>query len=1130
MCNSSRTGEQSKKHSASKNSSKSSKKIDEKKKSSVNYNKDESDVSDLDDYDSMAAVSNSEEFRSNRPPYIQKIEINSIPVEMCIDTGCPISIIPESIWLAAGKPELSPSPNKLKSYTGNKLNILGEFRGKVTINGSTQVMAVTVCRGNGASLLGRDWLETRRIDWRSVVLAVDGPNLPPQLRPFKNLFNPELGRINSVRVKINVKEGAIPKFFRPRPVPYALHQRVKSELDKLEKDGVIKKATHSEWAAPVVIVSKPDGGIRICGDYKVTINPVLQIDQYPLPRAEDIFSSLQGSRYFTKIDLSRAYLQMPLDEDSQKYTTINTLQGLYQYTRLPFGVACAPAKFQKFMENLLRDVPYSNCYLDDVLIYGGNSVEDHWNRVRSVLKKFEESNIRLHLKKSLFAVSEVEHLGHILSKDGVKPSPKKVNAIVNAPEPKNVSELRSFLGLVTYYCKFIPCLSTIAHPLNRLLHKNQPWKWGSVEKQTWCKLKKCLTSEKVLTHYSLNLPLRLACDASSFGLGAVLSHILPDGSERPVAFASRTLGPAEKNYSQLDKEALSIVFGVRRFHQFIYGRRFSLITDHKPLLAILGPNSGIPALAAARMQRWALILSAYTYDLEFRPTEEHLNADALSRCPLPDFPSARSSEFCYSMGLFSELPITFKEIRAETLKDRLLSSVIDRLKNGWKPSNSCSDLAPFSKKRLEMTIEKDVILWGKRVIVPVSLRPKIISLLHSEHNGISRMKSVARSYVWWPGIDDQLEQCAKDCNPCQQKRNQPAKVVGAKWPAPKDPWHRIHVDFAGPIGNVNLLIVVDASTKWPEVKVLKRITSASTIEVLRTICSDRGVPRIIVTDNGTQFSSSSFKDFVTRNGIKHYMGAPYHPSTNGQVERMVQTVKKYLFKQKSQPGTLKSKIARFLLSYRNTPHPETGRSPAFLMTGRPLRSMFDLLKPDPSLSYPKSLPIVKFDIGQQVLVRDFSSLGEKWLQGTIVNRLGAYLFLVQVGDNFIKRHVDQMLLNSDSSLQNPPSVEESHPKDPLVNPYYAPMSLPNSELSVHPPSTRENMIPVPDIIDLESDTTIQSPPADNSVKEELQSQQGIQSSPLKSSGPSTPAVVPELRRSSRISKRPSHLNDYVMTV
>ena len=283
VCNSSRTGEQSKKHSVSKNSSKSSKKIDEKKKSSVNYNKDESDVSDLDDYDSMAAVSNTEEFRSNRPPYIQKIEINSIPVEMCIDTGCPISIIPESIWLAAGKPELSPSPNKLKSYTGNKLNILGEFRGKVTINGSTQVMAVTVCRGNGASLLGRDWLETRRIEWRSVVLAVDGPNLPPQLRPFKNLFNPELGRINSVRVKINVKEGAIPKFFRPRPVPYALHQRVKSELDKLEKDGVIKKATHSEWAAPVVIVSKPDGGIRICGDHKVTINPVLQIDQYPLP-------------------------------------------------------------------------------------------------------------------------------------------------------------------------------------------------------------------------------------------------------------------------------------------------------------------------------------------------------------------------------------------------------------------------------------------------------------------------------------------------------------------------------------------------------------------------------------------------------------------------------------------------------------------------------------------------------------------------------------------------------------------------------------------------------------------------------------------------------------------------------
>jgi hypothetical protein len=350
---------------------------------------------------------------------------------------------------------------------------------------------------------------------------------------------------------------------------------------------------------------------------------------------------------------------MDLEEESQKFTTINTIQGLYKSTRLPFGVACAPAIFQIFMENLLRDLPFCSCYLDDVLIHGGVNEKEHWEHVKIVLKRFQEANVRLHFKKCLFAVQEVEHLGHILGQDGVKPSTKKVTAVLNAIEPENITQLRSFLGLVTYYGKFIPALSSVAHPLHKLLHKDSAWRWGKPEKLAWNKLKGLLPSSRMLTHYSLDLPLRLACDASSFGLGAVLSHRMPDGSERPVAYASRSLSPSEKNYSQLDKEALSIVFGVKRFHPYLYGRKFTLITDHKPLLAMLGSTSGLPTLTAARMQRWALILSAYFYDLEFRPTAEHSYADALSRCPLPDSSQHQDYDHCYSMEFLSEGPLTF---------------------------------------------------------------------------------------------------------------------------------------------------------------------------------------------------------------------------------------------------------------------------------------------------------------------------------------------------------------------------------------------------------------------------------------------------------------------------------------
>lgn len=1082
---------------------------EKKKTTGVNFNTEESETVDLDS-DTMYSVSNNNA-STRRPPYVIPVGINNVKVNMHIDTGSPTSLIPETKWCLMGKPNLFPATCKLRSFTGNHLDILGEFRGKVEINGSTQVMTVTVTRGDNVALLGRDWLETRRIDWQSVVNSIDGPTLPSRLQPWSDLFHPNLGKIRSLKVKLLMKSNATPKFFRPRPVPYALHSRVKDELNRLESDGVIKRVDHSDWATPLVVVNKPDGSIRLCCDFKVTINSQLQIDQYPLPRPEDIFSDLQGSKFFSKIDLSRAYLQMELDEESQKYTTINTIQGLYKYTRLPFGVACAPAKFQKFMEDLLRDVPYCSCYLDDVLVHGGNTEDEHFSRVEKVLQKFRDSNIRLNFEKCLFCVTEVEHLGHVISKDGIKPSKKKISAVTNAPEPKSVNELRSFLGLVTYYGKFIPSLSAVAYPLNQLLNKDAKWKWGKSEKSAWDKLKQLLVSHKVLTHYSLNLPVRLACDASSYGLGAVLSHVLPDGSERPVAFASRSLSPSEKNYSQLDKEALSIIFGVVRFHQFIYGRKFTLITDHKPLLAILGPNSGIPTLAAARMQRWALVLSAYTYELEFRPTNEHSNADALSRCPLPSFPDRFDFEFCYSMELFSEAPLTVKEISAETKKDTVLNSVINRLQSGWRHSDSCSELATYFRKKLELSIQNGVLLWGRRVIVPNSLRPKILTLLHSEHSGISRMKSVARSYVWWPNIDDNLDQSAKNCEKCQQQRNEPPKVT-AKWQSSQEPWQRIHIDFAGPIDGVNLLIIVDSYSKWPEVKIMNTITSSATIEHLRTIFSDRGVPRVIVSDNGTQFTSSVFQEFVKRNGIRHYMGAPFHPSTNGQVERMVQTVKKFLKKNQDQPGTLNTKLARFLLSYRNTPHPESGHSPAFLLTGRPLRSILDLLKPE-AIPRRENLPPVRFSIGQNVLARDYTASKEKWIKGVIVKRLGAFLFLVQIHDNYqVKRHVDQMLPDS-SSLSDPDVKEMCQIPTVARTPSHSVPDIPTPVLS---PVVNPDILTVP-VNNANVNPTIPVNVCPDPPQPIVQ--------------PADIPIVPPLRRSKRPTKLPQRLaKDFVLSL
>ena len=357
---------------------------------------------------------------------------------------------------------------------------------------------------------------------------------------------------------------------------------------------------------------KQDGNIRICGDYKLTINAVSKTDPYPLPHNEDIFASLPGGKSFTKLDLAHAYQQIPLTDDSKRYTTINTHKGLFRYNRLPFGVASAPAIFQRTMDNLLQDLPHVCVYLDDILITGPTD-EAHTKTLDKVLRRLNDAGVHLKREKCFFMLPSVKYLGHRISASGLQPTDGKIKALKDAPVPHNVSQLKSFLRLLNYYGKFIPKLSTLLTPLHRLLQNKSTWTWGLQQQGVFDRIKRILTSDSVLSHYDASKSLILACDASPYGVGAVLSHKFDDGTERPIAYASRSLGPAERKYSQLDKEGLAIIFSVRHFHQYLAGRHFTILSDHKPLQHLFQETSGIPILASARKKRWALILGAYDY-------------------------------------------------------------------------------------------------------------------------------------------------------------------------------------------------------------------------------------------------------------------------------------------------------------------------------------------------------------------------------------------------------------------------------------------------------------------------------------------------------------------------------------
>eukprot|EP00731_Ephydatia_muelleri_P004047 Em0002g223a len=870
------------------------------------------------------------------PPLMVTVELNNSSLRMEIDTGAAVSTISETtytgLWSKNVRTPLLQSTVLLRTYTGEVLSVTGQVKVNVTYQDQAQQLRLLVVRGNGPSLLGRDWLSALNINLQELSVLHTGGirNLQGILDSHAELFKDELGLVKGTQVKLFVDDSCKPAFFKARTVPYALRKKVEAELDRLEKGGVIEKVQFSAWAAPIVPILKRDGSLRICGDYKLTVNKAAIVDKYPLPRIEDILSSLGNAKVFSKLDLANAYLQLPLEEESKEYVTISTHQGLYRYNRLPFGVSSAPAIFQRTMESLLAGIPNVSVYIDDLLV-SGSTEEEHLHTLEAVLDRLSNAGIKLKLSKCFFLLPSVEYLGHVISADGIRPSTEKTRAISNAPAPQNITQLRSFLGLLIYYGKFLPNLSSVLAPLYTLLQKGSSWKWEKEQKDAFFKAKQMLTSAKVLILFDPKKELLLASDASPYGIGAVLSHRMEDGSEKPIAFASRSLSQAERKYSQLEKEGLAVVFGVSKFQLYLLGRNFTILSDQKPLQYIFSTDRTISPMASSRIQRWALTLSAYCYQIEFKPGSQQGNADALSRLPLDEAPKdvpVPGDTICLMEALDSCGPVTAAVIKSWTDKDPVLS----RVRN---------------LRQLELSVEGDCLLWGCRVVVPKVGREKVLEMLHDSHLGITRMKAIARN-------------------------------------------------FAGPFLGKQFIVLVDAFSKWLEVAVVSSCSSLQAIRFLRHVFSTHGLPEMLISDNGTAFTSAEFKTFVAHNGVRHLTSAPYHPATNGLAERAVQTFKEALQKTS---GDIETRLARFLFSYRTTPHTTTG-------VGRKPHTLLDNLHPDLTSKVAKS---------QERQKRDHDTL----MPGLgVVEGFSKLALLVKMQDGrTCRRHIDHVRPRAVASVE-----------------------------------------------------------------------------------------------------------------
>ncbi|XP_062865163.1 uncharacterized protein K02A2.6-like [Trichomycterus rosablanca] len=971
---------------------------------------------------------------------------------MELDTGSALSIISEADYKRLfSKLPLEKTSVMLKTYTGEEVSPKGKLKVDVTHGNKTHQLELYVLKSGGPALLGREWLRKIQIDWHeikalSISPSLKSPNCSSEQRLTQILkdnamtFEKGIGKLKHIKAKIELDDNATPRFHKARPTPYALRKKIDTELQSLEASGILSKVDWSDWATPIVPVIKKgkSGGVRICGDFKVSLNPVLRTVQYPLPRIEDIFSSLAGGEKFSKIDLSQAYLQIEVEESSRKFLTINTHKGLYQYNRLVFGVASAPAIWQRAMDQVLQDIPGTQCYLDDILVTGKNDI-DYLQNLSKVLKRLSDYGLRAKREKCEFFKSKISYCGHVIDKFGLHKSQEKVEAVLKAPRPENVSQLRSYLGLVNYYHKFLPNLASVLHPLNKLLQIGTKWEWSERCKKAFKETKSLITSDELLTHYDPSWPIRLACDASPYGIGAVLSHTMADGSERPIAFASRSLTSAERNYAQIDREALSLVWGIKKFHHYLYGQRFTLVTDHQPLVSIFNPRKGIPVMSATRLQRWALFLGAHSYDIEFKGTKQHSNADGLSHLPLLTTEEEKTTALdpadVFHTTPVEQLPVTSAEIQRETRNEPTISKVYGITVQGW-PAHGNAMFPDFSARRDQLSVCQGTLLCGSRVVVPSKLRTRVLKNLHEGHLGTVKMKSLARGYVWWPGIDRQIEDITKTCPGCHSVQNAPPQAPLHPWEWPSTPWQRVHIDFAGPFMNSMFLIAVDAHSKWPEVMRMKSTTTEKTISVLRNIFSRNGLPEQIVSDNGPQFISEEFKLFMKKNGIKHFKSAPHHPATNGLAERFVQTFKRSIKAMEKENISLQHKVDNFLFVYRNAVHSTTNQAPAMLFIKRTLRSRIDLLKPNlrrevqnKQFSMLPSEATRTFDVGQEVLARDYR--GNKWTPGRNVTRNGPLMYEVDIGEQTWRRHVDQLL---NAQPNNTPELPTSKPQDTVSSP------------------------------------------------------------------------------------------------
>lgn len=963
-----------------------------------------------------------------------------------------------------GKPSLNTSTAKLRLYDGSALTTVGEHEIKCRIGSNTEHLTFQIVQVDQKPLLSADTCKKLKLLTVNEEVYTVGHSTQEHQQPltseqvlneYQDVFN-GLGCLPG-EYHMELNESVKPVQHLPRRVPAALKTQLQEKIKELEKLKVIVKVTTpSEWISSMVAVQKP-GKLRICIDPK-DLNTALQRSHYPMPTIDEILPKLAKAKVFSTLDAKDGFWQVKLDEKSSFLTTFWTPFGRYRWLRMPFGISSAPEEYQRRQHEAVEGLKGVEAIVDDILVYGCGDTEeeaiaDHDRNLIGLLERARQINLKLNKKKFRLRMKEVKYMGHLLTKNGLKPDPEKISAILDMPRPTDVKGVQRFIGFVTYLSKFLKNLSGTCEPLRALTKKGHEWAWQKEQEDAFNNIKHLVTNHPVLRYYDVHDDVTIQCDASESGLGAALMQ-----NDQPIAFASRALTSTEKNYAQIEKECLAIVFACEHFNQYIFGRDIIHVqSDHKPLQSIFNK----PLLSAPkRLQRMLLRLQRYRLEVKYKKGTEMYIADMLSRAylPLKSVKEAtndceifevqqqeRSRKSFEEINFASGLNVTKKrlqEVRRQTQHDEALQTLKSIILTGWPEQKEevPVNIREYWHYRDELTVQDGILYKGCRIIIPKGMHRQMLARIHSSHLGVESCLRKSRDVLFWPNMSNDIKDFVGQCSSCNEYQSKQQKEPLMTHELPSRPWEKVGIDLFS-IKDEEFMVTVDYYSDFWELDCLgKNTKSTKIIKCLKKHFSRHGIPDYIISDNGPQFASEEFRRFADEWEIEHNTSSPYHSQSNGKAESAVKIAKQIVKKSRKNSTDLWKAI----LEWRNTPTEGFNSSPVQRLMSRRTQSSIpmsaELLKPKVIEGVKKDITAKRqkakgyydmhakklpdLQIGEPVRVQLNPTLKEnKWQLGTCVEQVSPRSYVVDINGTAYRRNRKHIRSTSEKVIEVPIDID-----------------------------------------------------------------------------------------------------------